>query len=169
MAALLNQFSGLLTDALTIGAVIGAFVGVVAFTAESASEGIQRVIFGFIVGGIIMGLIQAVMISGVAGIGFGTQFNPLLQSEVGSFGGMIYQAIVLTLQAALAGGLLMIVSLAPFRALKGGLAGVIIGTVAAYLSWLTLRYLATPIPVVIYYILVFGLVLFIIENLPGRG
>lgn len=169
MTALLSNFSGLLTDALTIGAIIGAFVGVVVFTAESAAEGIQRVIFGFIVGGIVMGVFQAILISGVAGVGLGAPFNPMRQSEVGSFGAVVYRGIELTVQAALAGGLLMIVSLAPFRALKGALAGVIIGTVASYLSWFVLRYVDTAVPLIIYYVLVLGLVLFIIENLPRRS
>ena len=166
MTVLLSTFSGLLSDALTIGAVLGALTGIVVFTAQSAGEGIQRVIVGMIVGGIIMGLYQLLVISGVAGIGLGTPFNPLLQDEVGSFGAMVYRGIILTVQAALAGGLLMVISLAPFRALKGALAGAIIGAVAALASWFALSYIATPIPLVIYYVLVFGIILFIIENLP---
>lgn len=167
MTVLFSTFSGLLTDALTIGAIVGAVAGVVVFTAESASEGIQRVLFGFIVGGIIMAVIQGILISGVFGVGVGRSLNPLLQEDVGPFGGVVYRGLVLTLQAALAGGLLMVVSLAPFRAVKGALAGVIIGTIAALLSWVVLQYLGTPIPLVIYYVLVLGLVVFIIENLPG--
>lgn len=168
MSILVSTFSGLLTDALTIGAVIGALAGIVVFTADSASEGIQRVIFGIIVGGIIMGVIQAALISGIAGQGLGSRLNPMLQEEVGPFGSVVYRALVLTVQAALAGGLFMVISLAPFRAFKGALAGVIIGTVAALLSWFALRYIATPIPLVVYYALVLGLVVFIVENLP-RG
>lgn len=169
MIALFSTYSGLLTDALTIGTVIGALVGVVVFTAESAGEGLQRVIFGMIVGGIVMGLYQAVAISGIAGVGIGNPLNPLLQSDVDSFGVRVLRGIELTVQAALLGGLFMVVSLAPFRALKGALAGVIIGAVAGLASWFALSYVSTSIPLVIYYVLILGLVVFIVENLPGRG
>lgn len=169
MTYLLSYYSGLLPDALTIGAIVGVLTGIIVFTASSAGEGIQRVMIGFLAGGIIMGLIQAVIISGAAGVGGDSGMNPLFQSRVGSFGGVVYRGIVLTLQAAFAGGLFMIISLAPFRAFKGALAGLIIGTVSAVMAWGLLQLIGTAIPIVIFYVLVLGLVLFIIENLPRRA
>jgi hypothetical protein len=156
-------------DALTIGAVIGTLAGVVVFTAGSAGEGVQRVMVGFIVGGVIMGLVQAVIISGAAGVGTGGSLNPLRQSGAGPFGSVVYRGIVLTIEAAVAGGLFMVVSLAPFRAFKGALAGLIIGTVAAFLAWGVLQLIDTNVPLIIFYVLVLGVVLFIIENIPARG
>lgn len=169
MTYLLSYYSGLLPDALTIGAIVGVLTGVVVYTASSAGEGIQRVMVGFLGGGIIMGLIQAIIISGAAGVGGSSGLNPLFQSRVGSFGGVVARGIELTLQAAFAGGLLMIISLAPFRAFKGALAGLIIGTVASVMAWGLLQFIDTAIPIVIFYVLVLGLVLFIIENLPRRA
>ena len=169
MAVLFSYYSGVLVDALTIGAIVGVLAGIVIFTASSAAEGLQRVLLGFIIGGVVMGVIQAVLISTAAGVGGGNSFNPLLGTEVGSFGGVVYRGIVLTVQTALAGGFLMVVSLAPFRALKGALAGLIIGTIAAFLSWGALQFIDTAVPLVVFYVLVLGVVLFIIDHLPARG
>ncbi len=63
----------------------------------------------------------------------------------------------------------MIISLAPFRAFKGALAGLIIGTVASLMAWGLLQFIDTAVPIVIFYVLVLGLVLFIIENLPRKA
>lgn len=169
MAVLLANFSGVLSDALTIGAIIGAVVGVVVFTASSAGEGMQRVVFGFIVGGIVMGVMQALIIGQAAGVGMGGSFNPLLQSRVGSFGDIVYRGIVLTIQAALAGGLLMIISLAPFRAVKGALLGTIIGSAAAFAAWWVLQTVGAAVPLVLFYVLILGLVVFVIEMIPTRA
>lgn len=169
MQMILGYYSGMLSDALTFGAIIGALAGVIAFTASSAGEGMQRVIVGFVVGGVIMGVIQAFIIAGAAGVGPGGGINPLFRSQAGAFGGVLFEGIVRTLQAALAGGLLMVVSLAPFKAFKGALAGVIIGVISAVLAWGVLQYVDASVPVVIFYLLILGLVLFIIENIPARG
>lgn len=167
MAALFSYYSGVLTDALTIGAIIGALAGVVAFTASSANEGVHRVMVGFIIGGVIMGAFQGLMLADAAGVGMGRgSVNPLFSSNAGTFGGMVYVAVIRTIQAALAGGLLMVASLAPFKAFKGAMAGVIIGVIAAFLAWGVLQYVDAAVPVVIFYALILGLVLFIIENLP---
>lgn len=169
MTYLLSYYSGLLPEALTIGAIVGVLTGIVLFTASSASEGMHRVFLGFLAGGIIMGLIQAVIISGAAGVGGSSGLNPLYQSRVGNFGAVVYRGVELTVQAAFAGGLFMIISLAPFRAFKGALAGLIIGTVAAVVAWGLLQFINTAIPIVVFYVLVLGLVLFVIENLPRRA
>lgn len=169
MSILFSYYSGVFADALTAGAFIGALAGIVVFTAASAAEGIQRVLLGFVIGGIVMGVIQAVIISTTTGVGGDMSINPLLQSEAGQFGGVLYRGIVLTVQTALGAGLLMVISLAPFRALKGAIAGLIIGSVAAFLSWGALQFVDTAIPLVIFYILVLGVVLFIIDHLPARG
>jgi len=169
VSILFSYFSGVMADALTIGAVIGSLAGIVVFTASSAGEGVQRVLVGFIAGGIIMGLIQAVIISGAAGIGPGGSLDMLLPSRVSSVGAVVQRGLILTVQAALVGGLLMVVSLAPLRALKGGMIGVIIGAIAAFLAWGVLQYVDTTVPLVIFGVLVLGLVLFIIENIPMRG
>lgn len=168
MAVLISYYSGAFNDALTIGAIIGALAGIVVYTASSASEGVQRVLIGFLVGGLVMGLYQAVLVSQAAGVG-GDSFNPLLQSRVGPFGSMLERAIILTVQAALVGGLLMVASLAPLRAIKGALLGVIIGSVAAVAAWAGLRLIETPVPLIIFHILVLGLVMFIMESLPVRN
>lgn len=169
MTYFLSYYSGLLPDALTIGAIVGVLAGVILFTASSAGEGVHRVLIGVLAGGIIMGLFQAVVIANAAGVGGNGSLNPLFQSRVDSFGGVVYRGIVLTVQAAFAGGLFMIVSLAPLRAFKGALAGLIIGSVSAVLAWGLLQFIDTAIPIVIFYVLVLGLVLFIIENLPRRA
>ncbi len=169
MAILTSTYSGLLSEALTIGAIIGALAGIIVYTASSASEGVQRVLLGILVGGVLMGVYQAIIISQAAGVTGGSGLNPLLQSRMGPFGGLVYRGAILTLQAALLGGLLMVVSLAPLRALQGAVAGVIIGSVAAFLSWGALSFVDTRVPLVIFYVLILGLVLFIIENIPRQG
>ena len=168
MAVLFSYYNGGFNDALTIGAIIGALAGVIVFTTSSASDGMQRVLVGFLVGGILMGLYQAVIISQAAGVG-GNTFNPLLQSRVGPFGSLLERGIVLTLQAAFVGGLVMVASLAPVRALKGALAGLIIGSLAALLAWAGLRLIDTPVPLIVFYILILGIVVFIMESLPSSG
>jgi hypothetical protein len=159
----------LLMEALTAGAIIGALAGIVVFTADSAAEGIRRVILGLLIGGIIMGVFQAIRIGSALGFGFGTALNPLLEAGSGPFGALVFEAIVWTMQAAFAGGIFMVVSLAPFNALKGGLAGAVIGIVAALISWGLLQFVDAAVPLVIFYILVLGIVLFIVDNLPVRG
>lgn len=169
MSILLSYYSGVLTEALTIGAIIGAIVGVIVFTASSASEGLQRVVFGFVLGGVLMGVFQAIIIGTTAGVGVGNTLNPLLQAEVGPFGSLVFNAILLSFGAALAGGLFMVVSLAPLRALLGAVAGAILGMVSGLAAWGVLRYVDARVPLVIFYILIFGIVLFILDNLPVRG
>lgn len=169
MSILFAYYNGILMDALTAGAVIGALAGIVVFTADSAAEGIRRVILGLLIGGILMGVFQAIRIGAALGFGFGTALNPLREAGSGPFGALVFEAIVRTMQAAFAGGIFMVVSLAPFNALKGGLAGAVIGIVAALISWGLLRFVDTAVPLVIFYILVLGIVLFIVDNLPVRG
>jgi hypothetical protein len=167
MDVIFSFYSGILTDALIAGAVIGAAVGIVVFTASTASEGLHRVIIGILGGGIIMGAIQGVLISSAVGTG-GSGINPLMQRQADAFGNLAVGGIILTVQAALIGGLFMVVSLAPWRAVKGAIAGAIVGTVAGAGAWGIVRLLKSSVPLVVFYALILGLVLFVLDNIP-RG
>jgi hypothetical protein len=167
MDVIFSFYNGILTDALVAGAIIGAAVGIVVFTAGTASEGLNRVVVGILAGGIIMGAIQGVLISSAVGTG-GSGINPLMQRQADAFGTLAVGGIILTIEAAIVGGLFMVVSLAPWRAVKGAVAGLIVGTVAGAGAWGIVQLLKSSVPLVVFYALIFGLVLFVLDNIP-RG
>jgi hypothetical protein len=169
MSIFFSYYSGILGDALISGAILGAIVGIVIFSAESTSESIHRVMFGFLLGGLLMGAYQAFLIASVTGVSIGTSFNPLLSVGADSVGKMAADAITRTVQAAIAVGLLMVISIAPVVAFKGAIVGAITGTVAGLGAWRLLEFVDTGIPLVVFYVLLIGVILFILENLPVRG
>jgi len=157
------------TGALIIGGVIGVFVGVVFLTASSASEGIQRVLVGMFIGVLLMGGYQALTVGPEIGEGLRI-LEPEYTDPSGQGGNVLFDAVLRVIQAGLVGGLLMVISLAPLRALLGGLAGLIIGTVSGILIWFGLDLLDLAVPLVIFGALSLGLVLYFFELLPfGSG
>src|SRR5690606_27619676 len=110
MSVFFSYYSGILSDALISGAILGAIIGIIIFSAESTSESIQRVMVGFLLGGLLMGGFQAFRIAYITGVSVGTSFNPLLSVGAESVGEMVVEAITWTVQAAIAVGLLMVIS-----------------------------------------------------------
>jgi len=156
------------TGALIIGGVIGIFVGVVFLTASSASEGIQRVLIGMLIGVLLMGGYQALTVGPEIGQGL-RSVDPNFTDPSGQGGTILFDAVLRVIQAGLAGALLMVISLAPFRAFLGGLAGLIIGTISGIIIWFGLDLLEVVVPTVIFGALSLGLVLYFFELLPfGR-
>ena len=153
------------TGALIIGGVIGRFVGVVFLTASSASEGIQRVLVGMLIGVLLMGGYQALTVGPEIGQGL-RSVDPAFTDPSGQGGTVLVDAVIRILQAGLVGGLLMVVSLAPFRAFLGALAGLIIGTLSGVIAWYALDLLNMAVPTVIFGVLSLGLVLYLFELLP---
>lgn len=153
------------TGALIIGGVIGTFVGVIFLTASSASEGIQRVLVGMLIGALLMGGFQALTVGPQIGQGL-RAVDPTFTDPGGQGGSILLNAVMRVLQAALAGGLLMVISLAPFRAFLGALAGLLIGTVSAIIAWFALDLLDLVVPTVIFGVLSLGLILYFFELLP---
>lgn len=169
MTFLLTNGPQELTGALLIGGVIGICIGVVFLTATSASEGVQRVLVGILIGVLLMGGYQALTLGPTVGQGLRT-VDPNFTDPSGQGGTLVFDAFILIIEAGLVGGLLMVVTLAPFRAFLGGLAGLIIGTVSGILIWFGLDLLDLVVPNVIFGALSLGLVLYFFELLPfGRG
>ncbi|MDX1688528.1 MAG: hypothetical protein R3248_11135 [Candidatus Promineifilaceae bacterium] len=169
MTFLLTNGPQELTGALLIGGVIGIFIGVVFLTASSASEGIQRVLVGLLLGVLLMGGYQALTLGPEIGRGL-RSIDPNFTDPAGQGGTLLFDAFILIIEAGLAGALLMVVSLAPFRALMGALAGLIIGTISGILIWFGLDLLDLVVPNVIFGALSLGLVLYFFELLPfGTG
>lgn len=157
------------TGALIIGGAVGVFVGVVFLTASSASEGIQRVLIGMLIGAVLMGVYQALTVGPAIGEGLRI-LQPEFTDPSGQGGNVLFDAFLRVLQAALAGGLLMIISLAPFRAFLGALAGLIMGTISGVIVWFGLDLLDLTVPLVIFGAISLGLVLYFFELLPfGSG
>ncbi|HSM56415.1 MAG TPA: hypothetical protein VK879_09705 [Candidatus Sulfomarinibacteraceae bacterium] len=169
MSIFFTYYSGVLNDALIAGALIGAALGIIVFGAASASEGMERVIFGFLLGGLIMGLVQAFLIMSATGVGLGTSLGPMLDVGAGPVGSMVAEGVTRTVQAAFAGGLLMVISLAPVVAMKGALAGGVIGIVSGLAAWWLTGYVDVALPLIIFYMLIAGVILFVLDNLPVRG
>lgn len=153
------------TGALIIGGVIGLFAGVVFLTTSSASEGIQRVLIGMLIGALLMGAYQALTVGPQIGQGLRT-IDPNFTDPSGQGGTILLDAALRVIQAGLAAGLLMVISLAPFRAFLGALAGLIIGTVAGIIAWFALDLLNLAVPTIIFGVLSLGLILFLFELLP---
>lgn len=154
-----------ITGALIIGGVIGIFIGIVFLTASSATEGIQRVLVGMLLGVLLMGGYQALTVGPDIGQGLRT-IDPNFTDPSGQGGSLLLDAVIRVIQAGLAGALFMVVSLAPFRAFLGALAGLIIGTVCGIIVWFGLDLLEVTVPNIIFGGLSLGLVLYFFELLP---
>lgn len=156
-------------NALLVGGFVGAIVGLVALTAHTASEGLARVFAGILTGALVMIAYQALTTGAAVGMGLQNVTN-LFRIEGGVGGQPLLDAFLLIIYAGLIGGLLMIVSLAPLRALIGAVAGGILGTAAGTLVWFTLDYLDVNVPVILFATFSLGLILFFLEVLPlGRA
>lgn len=166
MDFLLSNYADVFSNALLVGAIIGAFGGTVYLTAAPASDSIVRVFGGMLIGGLIMAAYQALNLGLLTGAGIAAM-NPLSGAEPEAIGGDAFTAFLRIIQAALAGGLLAVSSVAPFQALKGAIGGVVIGSVAGALLWFVLDQLNTDIPLVLFGLLALGLVLWVFELLPA--
>ena len=152
-------------NALLVGGIVGVFVGIVALTAHSASEGISRVMAGMLAGAILMIGYQA-LVTGV-GMGMGLENATDFFRIEGEVGGQpLLNMFILIIEAALIGGLFMITTLAPLRALIGALVGGILGTFAGMAVWFTLDYLDVTVPVILFAAFSLGVILFFFEVLP---
>lgn len=153
------------TGALIIGGAVGAFIGLVFLTATSASEGVQRVLVGMLIGFVLMGAYQALTVGPEMGEGIRI-LQPEFTEPSGGGGNVLFNAALSIIQAGIAGGLVMIFTLSPFRALLGALAGVIIGTVSGAIAWGALDLLNMAVPTIIFGVFSFGLTLYFFELLP---
>ena len=165
----LENFSGLMLDAITTGAILGAVAGVIAFTAASASEGLARVFVGIIAGGLIVGVYQALRIGAAAGIIGIDLLDPGVGGNVDALGTLLFDGIVLTLEAAFVGGLIMIVFLAPGRAILGALAGVVMGIIAGLIAWGLLEVVDIRVPQVLFYAMIVGILLVFLDTVTGKA
>ncbi|MDX1662225.1 MAG: hypothetical protein R3272_00425 [Candidatus Promineifilaceae bacterium] len=168
MGYFLSYDTMIFANALLVGGAIGAVVGIVALTAHSASEGLALVFTGILVGAILMIGYQALATGWAVGLGLENAFRVFeLEGDVG--GQRLLDMLLLIIYAAFIGGLVMVVSLAPLRALIGAIAGAIMGTVAGTMVWLTLDYLDVSVPVILFASFALGVVLFFFEVLPLGG
>lgn len=159
----MSSYGSELTQALLVGTLLGAIVGVIALTAEDAGEGVSRVIFGIILGGLLMLGYEVFRIGGILGYNMsiftverGSQAAPLL-----------FSAFIHIIQAGLLGGILMLVSLAPLRALIGAAAGVIIGIISALGVWYLLGLIGYSVPLLVFGIAVVAVVWVFLEIMPS--
>lgn len=170
MSLVLASYTGSLSEALAIGAVLGLIGGVILFTVDQAAERIQRIVVGMLAGGFGMAVYQAFRVSNLLGSRL-SRVDPAFRDVAYSEGWLFWNAVLRTLQMALLGGLFMIVSVAPARALQGALGGLGLGLVTGIISWAALQLLAAPIiPRVVFGMLALGVFLFLYDLQPfGHG
>jgi hypothetical protein len=159
MELLLASFDGTLQQALIIGSIVGAFAGILMFAATSAAERTNYVIIGALAGGLLVAIYQGLQLAGFWGIDL---FSGQTTGEAGE---LMWTSVWRIAGAALGGGLLVLIFVAPARSFLGGLGGVVVGAIASVLLWLTLSTIGQTLPVVIYGLAVFAVMLFLFETI----
>jgi hypothetical protein len=168
MWAILEVYQGLISQALTVGALLGVVGGVVLFTVKDASLRLNAVTVGVFAGGLGMAVYQLVRLDRLVdwtGRGFSVGMKQMLYEN----GGLFWEAFLRVVQSAFIGAVVMLVFLAPGRALKGALIGAFLGMASGVIVWGILRLVAAPtMPQLFFGLLVAGVFLFLYDLMPVR-
>lgn len=135
MELLISNYNGTLSQALQLGISLGVMVGIIIFTLVVADGGQFRVAFGLLIGGLLMGLLQSVQVGQL--IASAANQNTLVIGSVQM--DMVAQAAISgffrTIEAAILGGLIMIIVFSPGEAIRGAAIGFVVGVVSALAGW----------------------------------
>ncbi|MDT8307727.1 MAG: hypothetical protein RRC07_17465, partial [Anaerolineae bacterium] len=158
MEILLGSYQGVLTEALTVGVLVGVAAGIILFTVDDAGDRFRLIVVGVLGGAFLMLIYQALALGDV--VAWRTRgFNREFEQAVYTQGPAFWHAVLRIIQAGIGGGILMFIFLAPARALRGALLGLLMGVSAAFVVWGALRLLEAPnLPLVLFGALVAGLV-----------
>lgn len=168
MWEILATYQGLITQALTIGAILGVAGGIVLMTAEDASQRLNAITLGVFIGFLGMTLYQLIRLDNLIhwrSLGFTLAMQRVIYEQ----GGLFWEAFLRVVQASFAGGVLMLIFLAPGRALKGALLGMALGVASALAVWGILRLAGVgAFPQLFFALLVAAVFLFLYEVMPLR-
>lgn len=168
MLEILATYQGLVMQAITIGAVLGVIGGVVLLTAEDASQRLNAITLGVFIGFLGMTVYQLIRLDNIIhwrSVGF----TPAFQRVIYEQGAVFWEGFLRIIQASFLGGVVMLVFLAPGRALKGALIGLGLGVVSALVVWGILRLAGVgAFPQLFFALLVASVFLFLFEIMPLR-
>lgn len=169
MEILLGSYQGVLTEALTVGVLIGVAAGIILFTVDDAADRFRLIVVGVLGGALAMLVYQALALGDVVAWrtrGLNLEFQEMIYTQGPAF----WHAVLRIIQAAIGGGLLMFIFLAPARALRGALLGLLMGVASGFVVWGALRLLDAPnLPLILFGALVAGVVLFLYDIVPNGG
>lgn len=140
MEVLFANFNGTLNQALQLGISLGVMVGIVLFAFVLAEGGRFRVFFGLLLGFFLMGGLQTVQVGQFVAEAYRQDLLVIGSAQMD----LAFQAAISgffrSIEAAIVGGLIMIVIFSPGEALRGAVIGFLLGAVSAVIGWSVLNF-----------------------------